>query len=147
MRGDEGSSIKRRNTIAAAKRRNTLTADACDDDEEAEAQNPLPMMLDVISLAVVHACGPAGDVRKNEHIFRLLLSNLDFSHKGEPATNWRGELAELESKWQGGPLTDRAEVLAFLEARAYDVRDISLPLRRGDVDDLVSHLYRYLRRE
>ena len=39
------------------------------------------------------------------------------------------------------------EVLAFLEARAYDVRDISLPLSRGDVDDLVGHLYRYLRRE
>ena len=57
------------------------------------------------------------------------------------------ELAELESKWQGGPPTDRAEVLAFLEARAYDVRDISLPLRRRDVDDLVEHLYRYLRRE
>ena len=57
------------------------------------------------------------------------------------------ELAALESKWQGGPPTDRAEVLAFLEARAYDVRDISLPLRRRDVDDLVGHLYRYLRRE
>ena len=47
------------------------------------------------------------------------------------------ELASLESKWQGGPPTDRAEVLAFLEARAYDVRDISLPLSRSDVDDLV----------
>ncbi len=57
------------------------------------------------------------------------------------------ELAELESKWQVGPPTDRAEVLAFLEVRAYDVRDISLPLSRGDVDDLVGHLYRYLRRE
>ena len=34
---------------------------------------------------------------------------------------------------------DRAEVLAFLEARAYDGADISLPLRRGDVDDLVGH--------
>ena len=36
---------------------------------------------------------------------------------------------------------------AFLEVRAYAVRDIPLPLSRGDVDDLVGHLYRYLRRE
>ena len=35
----------------------------------------------------------------------------------------------------------------WFEARAYDVRDISLPLSRSDVDDLVGHLYRYLRRE
>jgi len=57
------------------------------------------------------------------------------------------ELAELENKWTGGPPADREEVLAFLERRAYDVRDVSLPLRRRDVEDLVAHLYRYLRRE
>ena len=69
------------------KRRNTITGE---DDYEEEVQNPLPMMLDVISLAVVRV-RPPGDVRKNEHIFRL-LTNLDFSHKGEPSTNWEGEL-------------------------------------------------------
>ena len=53
------------------------------------------------------------------------------------------ELAELESKWQGGPPTDRAEVLAFLEARAYDVC-MHLAAAAADVDDVDD---RYLRRE
>ena len=41
----------------------------------------------------------------------------------------------------------RVAVLGQGQRRAYDVRDVSLPLRRRDVEDLVAHLYRYLRRE
>ena len=56
-------------------------------------------------------------------------------------------LAALEASWldaaRGAP-KDEAEVRAFLERKAFVERDIELPLKQSDVDDLARNLFRYL---
>ena len=56
-------------------------------------------------------------------------------------------MARLEALWFAGASAapkDEGEVLAFLNRKAYREREIELPLKSADVDDLARHLFRYL---